>query len=106
MIKDVTDLEVYNLGLELLEPLYKPTYLLPPNHRKPIDIHPKTDNRELITVIFPHGSAFEFRLVQRFELVFSSSQRICHSEAESRRISRLLDPSPSTVWCLASLRSG
>jgi len=33
-IKDVTDLEVYQLSLELLEPLYKLTYLLPPLHRK------------------------------------------------------------------------
>ena len=34
MIKDVTDLEVYTLGLELLEPLYKITNLIPPDHRK------------------------------------------------------------------------
>ena len=34
MIKDVTDLEVYNLSLELLEPLYKLTNLLPPDHRR------------------------------------------------------------------------
>lgn len=34
MIKDVTDLEVYNLALELLEPLYKITRLLPSLHRK------------------------------------------------------------------------
>ena len=34
MIKDVTDLEVYNLALELLNPLYKLTNLLPPDHRK------------------------------------------------------------------------
>jgi len=34
MIKDVTDLEVYNLALELLEPLYKLTNLLPANHRR------------------------------------------------------------------------
>lgn len=34
MIKDVTDLEVYNLSLELLSPLYKLTNLLPPDHRK------------------------------------------------------------------------
>ena len=34
MIKDVTDLEVYTMSLELLEPLYKLTNLIPPNHRK------------------------------------------------------------------------
>lgn len=34
MINDVTDLEVYNLSLELLEPLYKLTNLIPPTHRK------------------------------------------------------------------------
>ncbi len=34
MIKDVTDLEVYNISLELLEPLYKLTNLIPPDHRK------------------------------------------------------------------------
>lgn len=34
MIKDVTDLEVYNLALELLEPIYKITRLLPSLHRK------------------------------------------------------------------------
>ena len=34
MIKDVTDLEVYRLALELLEPLYKLTNLIPPDHRK------------------------------------------------------------------------
>lgn len=34
MIKDVTDLEVYNLSLELLDPLYKLTNLLPQLHRK------------------------------------------------------------------------
>ena len=34
MIKDVTDLEVYNLALELLDPLYKLTSLIPPDHRK------------------------------------------------------------------------
>lgn len=34
MIKDVTDLEVYNLALELLDPLYKLTVLIPPDHRK------------------------------------------------------------------------
>ncbi len=34
MIRDVTDLEVYNLALELLEPLYLITNLIPPDHRK------------------------------------------------------------------------
>lgn len=34
MIRDVTDLEVYNLALSLLEPLYKLTILLPPDHRR------------------------------------------------------------------------
>ncbi len=34
MIKDVTDLDVYNLALELLTPLYKLTNLLPPDHRR------------------------------------------------------------------------
>lgn len=34
MIKDVTDLEVYNLALELLEPLYTITNLLPSTHRR------------------------------------------------------------------------
>ena len=33
-IRDVTDLEVYNLGLELLEPLYELANLIPPDHRK------------------------------------------------------------------------
>ena len=34
MIKDVTDLEVYRIALELLEDLYKLANLLPPDHRK------------------------------------------------------------------------
>lgn len=34
MIKDVTDLEVYRLALELLEQVYKSANQLPPNHRK------------------------------------------------------------------------
>lgn len=34
VIKDVTDLEVYNTSLELLAPLYRLTILLPPDHRK------------------------------------------------------------------------
>lgn len=34
MIKDVTDLDVYNRGLESLEDLYKLTKELPPEHRK------------------------------------------------------------------------
>ncbi|MBI3290227.1 four helix bundle protein [Candidatus Microgenomates bacterium] len=34
MIKDVTDLEVYQISLELLEPLYAVTALIPPVHRK------------------------------------------------------------------------
>ena len=34
MIRDVTDLEVYILALELLEPLYKLTNQLPSNHRR------------------------------------------------------------------------
>lgn len=34
MIKDVTDLDVYRLSLELLEPLYKLTNQLPTNHRR------------------------------------------------------------------------
>ena len=34
MIKDVTDLEVYRLALELLEQVYKLANQLPPNHRK------------------------------------------------------------------------
>lgn len=34
MIKDVTDLEVYQLSLELLDPLYKLGSLLPPDHRR------------------------------------------------------------------------
>lgn len=34
MIKDVTDLEVYTLSLDLLEPLYRLTNLIPPDHRK------------------------------------------------------------------------
>jgi four helix bundle protein len=34
MIKDVTDLEVYQLALELLHPLYKLTNLIPSDHRK------------------------------------------------------------------------
>ena len=34
MIKDVTDLEVYRIGLENLEDLYKLANLIPQNHRK------------------------------------------------------------------------
>ncbi|MBI3576580.1 four helix bundle protein [Candidatus Gottesmanbacteria bacterium] len=34
MIKDVTDLDVYRMALELLEPLYKLTNLIPQDHRK------------------------------------------------------------------------
>ena len=34
MIKDVTDLDVYNLSLELLEPAYRIATLLPQQHRK------------------------------------------------------------------------
>lgn len=34
MIKDVTDLEVYNLSLDLLHPLYKLTNLLPFSHKR------------------------------------------------------------------------
>lgn len=34
MIKDVTDLEVYQLALELLEPIYQTTNLLPPIHKR------------------------------------------------------------------------
>lgn len=34
MIRDVTDLEVYVASLELLDPLYKLTNIIPPNHRK------------------------------------------------------------------------
>lgn len=34
MIRDVTDLEVYRLSLENLEPLYRLTNLIPPDHRK------------------------------------------------------------------------
>ena len=34
MIKDVTDLQVYNLSLELLEKVYQLANSLPPDHRK------------------------------------------------------------------------
>ncbi|MDO8551855.1 MAG: four helix bundle protein [bacterium] len=34
MIKDVTDLEVYTLSLQLLDPLYILTNLLPPSHKR------------------------------------------------------------------------
>lgn len=34
MIKDVTDLEVYRLALEYLDPLYKIANLIPPDHRR------------------------------------------------------------------------
>ena len=34
VIRDVTDLEVYRLSLENLEPLYRLTNLIPPDHRK------------------------------------------------------------------------
>ena len=34
MIRDVTDLKVYQLSLEVLEPLYKLANLLPQNHRR------------------------------------------------------------------------
>ena len=34
MIKDVTDLEIYGLALENLEPLYYLTNLIPSDHRK------------------------------------------------------------------------
>lgn len=33
-IRDVTDLEVYNIALKLLEKLYKLANLLPPQHRR------------------------------------------------------------------------
>lgn len=33
-IRDVTDLEVYRLSLELLEKIYQLTILLPPDHRR------------------------------------------------------------------------
>lgn len=34
MIRDVSDLEVYSLGLQLLEKLYSIANLLPPDHRR------------------------------------------------------------------------
>lgn len=34
MIKDVTDLDVYRSGLELLDPLYKLASFVPPDHRR------------------------------------------------------------------------
>jgi four helix bundle protein len=34
MIRDVTELEIYNLSLEHLESLYKLANLLPPNHKR------------------------------------------------------------------------
>ncbi|MDO8620660.1 MAG: four helix bundle protein [Candidatus Levybacteria bacterium] len=34
MIRDVTDLKVYELALKLLEPLYRLANLLPQNHRR------------------------------------------------------------------------
>ena len=34
MIRDVTDLEVYRLSLEFLEPLYQLANLIPQNHRR------------------------------------------------------------------------
>lgn len=34
MIKDVTDLEIYNLALELLNPVYKLANLIPPDHKR------------------------------------------------------------------------
>lgn len=34
MIKDVTDLEIYNLALELLDPAYKLSNLIPQDHRR------------------------------------------------------------------------
>ena len=34
MIKDVTDLKVYQLSLELLDPVYKLSYLIPTSHQK------------------------------------------------------------------------
>ena len=34
MIRDVTDLEVYQLALDLLEPLYRLTSQIPQEHRK------------------------------------------------------------------------
>lgn len=34
MIRDVTDLEIYRLGLELLEPVYELANLIPMSHRK------------------------------------------------------------------------
>lgn len=34
MIKDVTDLQVYQTSLDLLEPLYKLAHFLPNNHRR------------------------------------------------------------------------
>lgn len=34
MIKDVTDLEIYKLALELLDPVYKLANLIPQDHRR------------------------------------------------------------------------
>lgn len=34
MIKDVTDLEIYRLALELLDPVYKLANLIPQDHRR------------------------------------------------------------------------
>lgn len=34
MIRDVTDLEIYNLALELLSPVYKLANLIPQDHKK------------------------------------------------------------------------
>ena len=39
MIKDVTDLEIYQLALELLDPVYLLANLLPQDHRKLTDFY-------------------------------------------------------------------
>ena len=53
MIKDVTDLKVYNLSLDLLEDLYKLANLLPSRHRRLK--YQTTDAGEKIAPIIAEG---------------------------------------------------
>lgn len=53
MIKDVTDLEIYNLALELLDPVYKLANLIPQDHRRLK--HQLIDAAEKIAPIIAEG---------------------------------------------------
>lgn len=53
MIKDVTDLEIYKLALELLDPVYKLANLIPQDHRRLK--HQLIDAAEKIAPIIAEG---------------------------------------------------